>query len=322
MKCRGRRVVSLVNRVALLTFLLTLLVGSVVLNASAGAPPPVERRSMDYHDPPAAVVADAVHNLRAAEYTYHVRVEDTGDRVPWTDENATGRSLSGSGHVTTLVQHTAVDNGARRYLTRTAPPVEDGVSVDGPYARAYSEGPEGYLSLPGPLGVENGWTHIGSDRYHPSFRNPLDRTEGLAVANATVVRSNRSTYVARITDTDVAVDVGHPDGLYSSNPPPAADATANLTVVVDRPTGHVERAVLRYYHPPSGRHLVATYEFEGYGATTVSRPPATLPPSPAVLFYRLDLGLWAMGQAPGVWAGVPLAAAWLLVAVRYGRAEP
>lgn len=292
------------------SFAIALLATTLLLVASAGAPAPVERRPLDYDDRPAEVVADAVHNLGAAEYAYDVRVVESG------------RHVVGDGPEPILAQHVSVDNAARRYRSTLVDPDEEG---RGPRIRFYSESFVGYRHVPASLGG-GGWSRHGELAY-AGIRNafydapPRD-------AHARRVTENGTTYVARITDPTVAVDVGHPGYPHPFTSlgtvrPPLDNVTANLTVTVDKRTGHVTRAVLRYHNPdpggpreldPSGpRTSVVTYEFSGYGSTAVGRPLLTQPPGPRTLLYRLDLGVWALTEGRG-WARVGALVVRLLVA--------
>lgn len=289
-----RRVLYAVCALALVTFLATAAVASVLLQASATAPPSVEPRPMQYDESPDEVLSDALYNLQVAEYTLDVRTVDTGDRASVPLGEGTGRRYDADGPVTTLVMHVEVDNPARRYSSRLSMPVFTG-SRDAAI-RFYAESPfVGYQYTPPGVGETSGWQSDRQLGYHP-VRNQLRPTADLRGANATVIANNQTTYVARIDDDWAATTTGHmgTPGVFGTTIPPLSGAEANFTVVVDKRTGHVQRAIYRYYHAGGDRAITTTYEFSDYGDTDVERPLGTLPPSPRTVLYRLDLGLWAV----------------------------
>jgi hypothetical protein len=289
------------------SFVLAVLTVVVLLLASAHAPPPAEPRTVDYGDDPARVAADAVYNLRAAEYTYHVRVTDTGDQRRPDDGTGTGFQIRGDEPTTTVEKHVRIDNPARRYRGRvTFPYIVEG---DPKWVTSYAEGPVGHSIAPPSLG--DGQRHEGL-AYAP-FRNAFDRGR-LATASATVVTENQTTYVVRVTDDEAAMETAYPGtpALMGTRRPPLENGTANLTLTLDRATGHPVSAVLWYHDHRTGRTVVTSFTFEDYGRTTVSRPLGAGLPDQRVMLYRLDLGLWALAttdwtRALGVVAALVLA---------------
>jgi len=300
-----KRIVRWSNVAALTTFLALIAVLALVYAASFYAPSQAETHSIQYDDSPDAVAADAVHNLRAGEYTYDVRVVESGG--PWEADD----------RVTTMKKHTKIDNGARRLSARIRLPVmaEDG---DGPAVRFFVESPIGQRYTPDSAETRGtpGWHRDRGLGFHTS-RNAFDAIDRLRGASATVVTDNDTTYVVRITNASVAVSVAYPGGpspyglgfagFGGKTTPPTANATANLTIVVDKGIDRPTRAVLRYWNPSAGWHggtegesgyrSTTTYRFSDHGGVDVDRPLGTYPPSPRTILYRLDLGVYAIRHA-------------------------
>ena len=298
------RFVRWVNLTALVTLLAVIGVVVIVYAASFYAPPRAEAHAIDYADQPDAVAANVVHNLRRDEYAYDVRVVESGG--PWDDEP-----------VTTVEQHTVVDNGARRLSARIRLPVlfEDG---DGPAVRFFVESPIGLRYTPNSEAARGdpGWSRERDLGFHPS-RNAFDAVESLRGANARVVTDNATTYVVRITNASVAVRVAYPGrpspygfgsaGFGGKTTPSTANATANLTIYVDKGADRPTRAVLRYWNPSPGEtadthdavgyRSTTTYRFSEYGSVDIDRPIGTYPPSVRTVLYRLDLGVYAIRAA-------------------------
>lgn len=259
--------------VAVLVVLLVSFASLAVL--SHEAPPPVEPQDVEYDDP-AGVAFDAAHNLRASQYRYHVRVE---------------RAEAGESLRTVAVQHVAVDNRAHAYRGRG----RDGAAIDNASiapVRYYGTLGSGYTRVPAGFGgtlftspSDGSWRKDDGFRYAP-HRNAFEEVERLRGAPATVLVDNETTYAVRVTDADVAIDVTDQRSAY-----PAANATANLTFVVDRSSGNLRRAMFRYHDVRREVHVRITYRFERFGRALVTRPPGTLPGQPLEPFYRADLGL-------------------------------
>jgi hypothetical protein len=301
-----RRIVGWVNLTALVSFLAVIAAIGLVYSASFYAPPRADAQVVDYDAPPADVAATVAENTRASEYAYDVRVVESGG--PWEREEP----------VTTVVQHTAIDNGARRLSARLRFPVlvEDG---DGPAVRYFIASPVGQAFTPKSEATRGrpGWHTDRNLGFHPS-RNAFDEVDRLRGATAAVVATNETTYVVRITNASAAVRVAYPGrpslfgfaGLGGKTMPPIDGATANLTIVVDKRTDRPRRAVLRYWHPsPSddeatgnvgdgtaegGYRSRTVYRFSDYGSVDVDRPIGTYPPQPRTILYRLDLGVYAI----------------------------
>jgi hypothetical protein len=300
-----KRIVRWSNVAALATFVILIAVVALVYAASFSAPPQAETRAIEYDDSPDVVAADAVHNLRAGEYTYDVRVVESGG--PWEAD----------GRVTTVRKHTEIDNGARRLSGRIRLPVmaEDG---EGPAVRFFIESPIGQRYTPDSEETRGspGWHRDRGLGFHTS-RNAFDAVDRVRGASARVVATNDTTCVVRITNASVAVSVAYPGrpspyglgfaGFGGKTTPPTANATANLTIFVDKGTDRPTRAVLRYWNPSAGRHggtesengyrSTTTYRFSAHGAVDVDRPLGTYPPSPRTVLYRLDLGVYAIRHA-------------------------
>lgn len=298
------RIVRWVNLAALMTMIAMVTAFAIVFAASFYAQPQADLRPVDYEDSPDSVAADVSHNLRAQEYSYDFHVVESGG--PWEDEP-----------VTTMKTHTVVDNAARRLRARIQYPVlfEDG---DGPAVRLFAESPIGLRYTPASERIQgdSGWSRDGDFGIHPS-RNAFDAIETLRGANATVVTDNATTYALRITNDSVAVRVAYPGrpsrygfgsaGFAGNTLPPTANATANLTIYVDKDADRPTRAVLRYWNPSPGvtadtddavsYRSTTTYRFSEYGSVDVDRPLGTYPPSPWTVFFRLDLGVFAIRNA-------------------------
>ena len=302
----ARRIVGWVNLAAVASFLTVVVALAVLYSASFYAPPSVEVQAVEYDESPDAVAATVAENLRAGEYVYDVRVVEAGG--PWRREEP----------VTTVVQHTAIDNGARRLSASLRLPVL-AADDDGPAVRYYIESPVGQVFTPNAEKTRGdpGWDRDRSLGFH-STRNAFDEVDRLRGATATVVATNETTYVVRITNASAAVRVAYPGrpslfgfaGLGGKTMPPIDGARANLTIVVDKRIDRPRRAVLRYWHPsPSadgatgtdgdgtienGYRSRAVYRFSDHGSVDVDRPTGTYPPHPRTVLYRLDLGVYAI----------------------------
>lgn len=290
MRSAVRRTLFVVCVLAFVTFVATASVVAVLLEASATAPPPVEPRDVDYDDPPSQVVADAIHNLQTTSFTLDLAVQDTGDRADVSPFNGTGVRFE-DGPATTLAMHVEIDNPARRYSARVRSPAWAGNRT----IRLYGETPmEGHVDGPRAPDADPSWE---SDRKmgYRAWRGQLRPRPGLATANATLVEEDATSYVVRITDDRVAMEVGHPGmpGAIGVRMPPLSDANANLTVGIDKQLGVVLFAEFRYHHQVGDRAIRTTHVISDVGTTDVERPLGSLPPGLDTLLYRLDMGLWA-----------------------------
>ncbi len=238
------------------------------------APTAVEATSLDAADSPTAEAAAAARNLRAGSYAYTMYVNRSdGDRA-----------------YTTTYQYVAVDNPARIYYADVRSP-PSAVNWSREPVAYYGSGPAGYQYTPtyaGGLFVsddERGhWTSDDGLRFHER-RNALEDLDRLSGANATVVAANESTLVVRVTDPEVAADVGHPFVIERDG-----NSTATLTLRVDRAADVLDRAVFRYADD-EGESVTTTYRVRRHGEADVDRPLGTLPPGVSETLYRLDLGV-------------------------------
>lgn len=243
------------------------------------APPAVEATALDAADSPTAEAAAAARNLRAGSYAYTMYVNRSdGDRT-----------------YTTAYEHVVVDNPARVYRAAVRNPPR-AVNWSREPVAYYGNGPAGYRYTPSYAGglwvteEERGsWTADDGLRFHHR-RNALTRPGRIAGANATVVTANESTLVVRVTDPEVAADVGHPFVVED-----AENATATLTLHVDRDAGVLDRAVFRYADE-RGVSVTTTYRVRRYGAVEVRRPPGTLPPDVRQVLHQFDLGVRALAS--------------------------
>lgn len=246
----------------------------------AAPPSAAAVKPVDYEAGPSAVVDRAAHNLRATEYAYSLRITETNV--------TTGEQR------TTALLHVTVDNGAQTYRSR----VRTGVVLrNRSYApaRHYGNGMAGYNRMP--KGVGRGidaffgsggsgeWRYDRRWRYSVE-RNAFNDVDALSGAEATVVARNETTYVARVTNNSVATRVGYEGPSWVSE-----NASANLTVYVDRRTGRIETAVFRYRNAEKGTAGRAEYDFRRYGRTLVVRPVGAYPPRPVNVLYRMDMGV-------------------------------
>lgn len=304
-----RRVARLLAVAAGLLLYWLLAAGLVLALLGWFAPPPVEHRPVDPDAPPGAQAATAVSNLRATEYTYEVTVERRED----------GRTR------TTVYQYVEIDNRARVYFSRVRNPPGP-VNRSRPPFRYFSAGMTGYRYVPGgvdPLRVlphqRGRWTDE-TGLVYATTRNALAHPDRLREADPAVLAANRTHLVVRVTDDAAATEVGNPVDASGDDP----NRTAALTLVVDRRTGVVDRAVYRRSRLDGTVVVRATWRVRAVGATHVQRPPGTLPPGPLEALYRLDLGLrtlsdWLAVSAPVADAGLPTA---LLSVGAGGRPPP
>lgn len=245
------------------------------------APPSTTAKTVDYEAGPSAFVKHSVHNLRAAEYTYSLRITET--------------NISTGERRTTALLYAAVDNGARTYRTR----LRTGAVLRNrsyPPARYYGNGMAGYERMPKGIGsgidafYGNGgngeWQYDRLWRYSVK-RNAFDHVKALDAAEATVVAQNETTYVAKVTNDSVATRVAYEGPSWVD----AENASANLTVHVNRRTNHITKAVFRYRNAEKGTLGRAEYDFRGYGQTHVVRPVGAYPPRPVNVLYRMDMGV-------------------------------
>lgn len=288
-----RRIAKGVTTAGFAAFALLLVVIFGLYVLSFVAPPPVEAQSLNYADDPETVVRDATHNLRASEYAYTVTVTRT--------------NTSAGTRETTALQHTRIDNRARTYYSQ----VRTGYLLENrslPPNKYYGSGIGGYKRIP--EGVTVGWVFgpdgsgewTGANGYGYTIgRNALDSIRLLGDSDAAVVAENETTYVAEVTNDSVAVAVGYPrlDVLDTEN------ATANLTVRIDKRTGHVTSAVLRYRNV-DGIRIRAEYDLHHHGRTTVRRPFGAYPPGIMEFIHRLDLGVRTLDSLLAVGIGSPL----------------
>lgn len=248
-----------------------ILLGFVVLlyGLSFVGPPPVERRAIDYDRPPAAVAADAVHNLRAETYRYTVR--------------ATERDESGRGPV--FAATVTVDNRARHYVARVRT-TETGFGADDVPRRHYGTVTAHYERYPATSSyIYAGQWHRGGGLTFTI--NAFSHVERLRAAPARVVADNESWYVVRLDTGALESDVAYPGPVD-----PAEDGRPNsLALGVRKSTDRVAWA--RYRAEGDDGELVATYRFHRGLAVDVDRPIETYPPGTEVV-SRLNLGIGAL----------------------------
>lgn len=243
----------------------------VLYGLSFVAPPPVGQQPIDYDDAPAAVAAEAVHNLRTETYRYGIQgaIRDADDTRP------------------TLAAAFTIDNAARLYRGWKRTP-DTGFGASAEPQRFYGTATVGYERYPASssyvyAGV---WHRDGGDRYSTG-KNAFAAGLRFRDAPARVVAENTSWYVVRVDTGAIDGDVAYP-GQFD----PGADGAPNsLTLGIRKATDRIAWA--RYRAEADDGQLVATYEFDRGLELDVDRPLATYPPSTEVL-SRLNLGIRAL----------------------------
>lgn len=272
--------------VAAAVVLLVFLVAFASLSAlSHAAPPPVEHRTVDTDAAPDEVAFRAASNLRATEYRYRLVVKG---------------ALGDESLEPIATQETVIDNRAHTFRSRN----RDGDAVEnrsipavhyyGTVGSSYRKIPAGYSASAWSHPSDGSWERDTGFAYLPN-RNAFENPERLRGASATVVAENDSTIVVRVTDTAVAIAVADQRASYSAD-----NATANITLVVDRVTETPRSAVFHYHNRNRDHRIRITYRFEDVGRANPSRPLGTLPGNPLEPFSRADLGLRAVFGALGV----------------------
>lgn len=275
-----RRLAQALTLAGAVTLLLT--VGTIVALAGLAsfAPPPTEQPALDYDDPAGTVARDAVLGLRARDYVYTAVVTEHSD----DDERVT------------LDERVAIENEERAYSatirrSRWQP-------ADAPPSRRFGSGPFGHERAPPEAYGDGSWRSEDWASYDVG-RNALTFTPRLsdATVGAEVVRETDREYIVRITNTSDAVDVGFPTAAAGDTN--AANATAVLTIHIDKRDGTIERAVGRH-RAADGTRTRAVYTFERYGRADVDRPLGAYPPNPYGVLIRADRGLGVVADALGV----------------------
>lgn len=283
-----RRVAKGVTAAGFAVFALLIIVIFGLYALSFVAPPPVEAQSLNYAGDPETVAYDAARNLRTSEYEYTVTVTRTN--------TSTGTQK------TTVLQHTRIDNRAHTYGSR----VRTGYLLENrslPANRYYGSGVSGYKRIPEgvTVGGTGEWESANAYGYTVE-RNALESIHVLDDSDAVLVVENETTYVAEVTNDSVAVGVGYPRP-YSLDD---ENATANLTVHIDKRIGHVTSTVLRYRNA-EGIRIRAEYDLQDHGRTTVRRPSGAYPPGDMEFIHRLDLGVRTLDSLLVVGFANPLA---------------
>lgn len=204
--------------------------------------PPAPR--VDADDPPAAMARDALQATRGADHV-----------VEWYFGNAT--ALEGP------VGRAAVENTEREVYAVS--------NQTGTRYVTYADEQISWQGHPGEM-TRNPW---GWDTYNSFVESvaPLDRPD----ADVRVVSCNDSAVVLRVADTDAAYAITHDEpNVTRTETGRRSDVRANLTLVVSRATGRLDRATLRVSRDDTdeaGRRVsVTAYRYSDWGDADARRP--------------------------------------------------
>lgn len=201
-------------------------------------------RGVDLTDPPAAVAATAMAETETRNYVVSFATRD------WTGEAGETAGFEPAGRL-------RVDNARDRVLA------DEGGTERVTFTNAYftwTKRPDG----------DGRRVPVGREHPPEPFRHER-RVAGRPGA-VEVRRETPRTLVLGVTNDSLVATLGRAMG-----PRTGPDVDHDLTLYVDKQSGHLDRAVFHLSSPaPDGtdgrRHRVVRYEFGGWGETAVERP--------------------------------------------------